>query len=323
MLQAAVKAIIGRCAHIEANGRMDRPIELRDFRLFVAVAEELHFRRAAERLRMQQPHLSHHIRQLEDRLGSQLLERTTRSVQLTVAGEHFLERARYALSQADYAVDSMRRFADGSVGQLDIGFTSSAIFHVIPSILGAFRERHPNVGLSLHRAGSAAQVPDLLEGRRHFGFLRLPVHSRRLSTLTLAREGMVVALPRTHPLAGRSQLQIEDLSNEEFIRVSPILGVDYQEHVESYCRRAGFQPRIVMEATDTNAVVGFVAAGFGIAIVPEYTSRMGHLHVAFLPLRRLNFQVDLALAWVVEDPSPLQAAFLDVVNAFLRDNPID
>jgi DNA-binding transcriptional LysR family regulator len=302
---------------------MDKPFELRDFRLFLAVAEELHFRRAAERLGMQQPHLSQHIRSFEDRVGVQLLERTTRSVRLTPAGERFVERARYALSQADYAVDQARKFAGGSVGQLDICFTSSAIFNVLPWILMNFRARHPNVGLSLHRAGSAAQVPDLIAGRRQFGFLRLPVHSRELSTLTLAREGVVVALPRAHHLADRTQLSLEDLADEDFIRVSPTLGVDFQEHVESYCRRAGFHPRIAIDATDTNAVIGFVAAGFGVAVVPEYTGRMGHSHVVFKRLRRLSVQVDLAVAWVTSEQTSVQTSFLDVVNEYLAQNPLD
>ena len=124
-------------------------------------------------------------------------------------------------------------------------------------------------------------------------------------------------------LAQQSLLSLEDLAGADFVRVSPTLGVDFQEHVESHCRRAGFHPRVVVEAADTNAVIGFVAAGFGVAIVPEYTSRMGHTHVVFRRIRRLPVQVDLAVAWVTSDTTSLQSAFISAIEEYMGQHPLE
>lgn len=302
---------------------MNCDLELRDLRSFLAVAEELHFRRAAERLRIAQPHLSHRIRRIEERLGVKLLERTTRSVRLTPAGEQFLQRSRYALTQVEDAVASTRKFAAGRAGQLNVGFTAPAGFHILPTVLAEFRSLHPNVGLSLTYGGTAAQVRELVEGRIHIGFLRLPAHSRRLSTLTLSREGFVAALPRANPLAARASLRLEDLANEDFVLFTPVLGVDFQEHVIGYCHRAGFAPRVAYEAADTNAVIGFVAAGFGVAIVPDYTRHISHPKVVFKSLCEIPALVDLGVAWLTDDPSPVSKAFRQVIDRYLRAHPID
>jgi DNA-binding transcriptional LysR family regulator len=302
---------------------MKDPPELRELRLFIAVAEELHFRRAAARLGIAQPHLSQRIRQLEAKLGVRLLERTTRAVRLTPAGEQFLQRSRYALRQVEDAVVATRSFAAGRAGQLNVGFTAPAGFHILPTVLSEFRRRHPNVGLSLSYNGTATQVCDLVEGRINVGFLRLPTHTRRLSTLTLSREGFVAALPRTNPLAKRVSLRLEDLAKEDFVLFTPVLGVDFQEHAIGYCHRAGFAPRAAYEADKTNALIGFVAAGFGVAILPDYTRNVAHPRVVFRTLREIPALVDLGVAWVTDDPSPVTKAFREVIEWYMRANPID
>jgi len=296
---------------------MNTPIETRELVLFLSVAEELHFRRAAERLRIAQPYLTTRIRRLEERLGLRLLDRTTRSVRLTPAGEKFYERAKYAISQIEDAVATTKLVAEGRAGRLNIGFTPAAAFNVLPRLLRDLRKAHPSLAVSLSYKETAPQIRELVEGRLHFGFLRLPVHTRRLNTLVLAREGVVAALPIDHRLSARTPLRLEDLAGETFIQYQPILGVDFQEHVVSYCNRAGFSPRAAQEVSDTPSAIAMVAAGFGVAILPGWVQQASHPSVVFRGLPEIPPVVDLAIAWLAEAPSPAMQSFLDVVDGFL------
>lgn len=311
------------CGTIDMVLCMSSQLELRDLRLFVAVAEELHFRRAAERLRIAQPHLSLHIRRLEERLGAKLLDRTTRSVRLTKAGEQFQERAKYALAQVDEAVTCTRLFADGRSGRLRLGFTPAAVFEVLPSILAEFRKRNPDVGLALSYRETALQIQELVEGRLDLGFLRPPVHTQRLSTLALSREAVVVAVPRNHSLATKAPLRLEHLADQDFVHFAPVLGVEFQEHAARYCHRAGFKPRVVFEASDTYSILAMVAAGFGVAILPDWVRKASHPRVVFKTLREIPPLADLALAWVPENRSPAILSFRTVVGDVLKRNSFD
>ncbi|MGE0004868.1 MAG: LysR family transcriptional regulator [Parvibaculaceae bacterium] len=297
---------------------MDPHLDVRDFRFFLAIGEELHFRRAAERLRLAQPHLSHHIKDLESRLGVRLLDRTTRSVKLTRAGAEFLERSKYMLAQIDQMAAAARRIAQGHSGELRIGFTDAAARNVLPSVLRILRKNHPNIDIILFCEGTALQVQKLIEGQLHFGFLRLPVHTRRLRTLSLGREGLVAALPRNHGLASKGKIRLENLAKEDFIQYSPILGVDFQEHILSYCQRAGFTPRVTCEVDNTHTVVALVSAGFGVAIVPEYLKYYATPNIVFKPLSEIPRVVDIGIAWLPGDPSPICQAFHQTISGFLK-----
>lgn len=298
-------------------------IEIRDFRYFQAVAEELHFRRAAERLGIQQPQLSRHIRMLEARIGTPLLERTTRSVKLTAAGEDLLERARYVLTQVADAVASARLAASGHAGRLNIAFTPAAGVTLLPSVLSNFRREHPRVGINLSYRQTSKQVSDLIEGTLHFGFLRLPVQSPRLRTMTLAREGVVAALPYNHAAATRSPLHIKDLAGERFIQYTPALGVDFQEIIVSTCRSSGFSPDVVQKSSDTYAIVILVAAGYGIAILPEWVRKIPHQGVVFRDLPEIPRIIELAGCWLEEPASPAHEAFIESMNRYIERHPID
>jgi DNA-binding transcriptional LysR family regulator len=295
---------------------MNETVGTRDLRIFATVAEELHFRRAAEKLGMAQPHLSAQIRQLEERLGARLLDRTTRSVKLTAAGAHFLERARYMLAQVEEAVASTRLVADGGGGHLRVGFTPAASFEVLPWLIRTFNKVRPDIFISPHYKETAGQISDLLVGRLDFGLLRLPVHTRRLATLVLGSEGVVAALPREHRLAACVPVTLEDLAGEDFIHYAALPGVAFQEHVAGYCNRAGFKPRVVFEAQDTYSILTMVAAGTGIAILPEWATRVEHPEITFSRLDQIPPIVDLALAWVAETPSASMQAFIDVAESY-------
>ena len=299
------------------------PFDLYELHLFHLVLTHGSFTKAATAAGLTQSALTRQIQGMEQGLGLPLLERTTRSVKLSPSGEQFVARARYALAQIDEVVPATRRFARGSAGQLDIGFTNPMAYRNLPWILREFNRLRPNVEITLHSANTIEQVQLLVAGKLHFGFLRLPVLSQRLTTVSLEREGFVVALPRDHVLATREQVLLEDLADEDFIAFAQVLGVHFQEQAVSYCHRAGFTPRVRIQVLDTNEIMCFVAAGFGIAILPDYLRRLMHPEVVFKPLTEIPALIDQAAAWLTDDASAASEAFREVIHDFLRQHPID
>jgi len=308
---------------------MDPRLQVKDFRFFQALAEDLHFGRAAKRLCIAQPHLSQHIRELEDRLDAKLLDRTTRAVRLTPAGEKFLERAQIILAQIEEATESTRRVAEGRREALRIGFTSPTGLKVVPWVLREFRRICPDTEIVQSNMVTAKLVRELLEGRIHYGFVRLPVRSRRLATQTLDRERTVVALSQDHPLAARQLLRLEDLADQDFIYLTPVVGVDFQEHIVDfqehilgYCNRAGFSPRLTLQAEDTVSALVLVAAGYGVAILPEWVGSLSISGVILKPLQQIPAMMELAAAWVSEECPPVNPIFRDAVNRYIQTHPL-
>ncbi len=242
-------------------------IELRHLRYFIAVAEELHFGRAAQRLHIAQPGLSQQIQALESELGISLLARTRRRVELTAAGQVFLEEGRRVLAQLERAENLARRAATGEIGRLAIGGTESATWVVLPELLRAFRRRHPNVDLAIREMPSPLQLEALRNGEIDVGFVRPPVGTDGLVARTILEERLGVLLPKTHPLAKRAEIPIRALRDEPLV-IHPSRPSGWADFMVSICRDAGFEPRIGQEASETATAVSFVAAGLGLTIVP-------------------------------------------------------
>jgi DNA-binding transcriptional LysR family regulator len=289
-------------------------MELRHLRYFVAVAEELHFSRAAKRLHIAQPPLSQQIRSLEDELGVQLLQRTKHQVQLTAAGQLFLEEARRTLAQADQAIQTVQRASRGEIGRLVIGFPTSAAYSVLPDILRAFREQSPSVELVLHELNTALQVDRLQDGSLDLGFVHPPFITDNLRSLTILKEPFVAAIPATHPLAARSQISLKALANEPFILFPRHVGPGFYDQIVSLCQNAGFSPRVVQEARLMQTIVCLVAAAMGVALVPSSLQNLQRPGVVYKPIQALTARVETAVAWRQDDPSPVLQAFLQVVK---------
>ncbi|MFM7423709.1 MAG: LysR substrate-binding domain-containing protein, partial [Elainella sp.] len=234
-------------------------MELRHLRYFIAVAEELHFGRAAERLHMAQPPLSQQIKQLEDLLGFRLFERTKRSVQLTEAGQVFLSETYRLFRQLDQAIETGRQVSRGEKGQLVVGFVSSAAYNVLPDILRRFRSLVPDVRLELHELPTNEQVEWLLEGKIDVGFLRPPIEAVPLNLITIVREPMVVALPEQHPLGQASEISLTSLANDAFVLFPRPLSPQTYDQIISLCQQAGFSPNVVQEAMQMQTIVSLVA----------------------------------------------------------------
>jgi DNA-binding transcriptional LysR family regulator len=291
-------------------------MELRHLRYFVAVAEELHFSRAADRLRIAQPPLSQQIRQLEEQLGVRLFDRTHRRVQLTDAGRMVLDEARRTLAQADRVVTTARKAAEGSAGILRVGFSSSAPYTTLPAILRSFRAQFPDVVMNLFERSTEEQVDLLAAGAIDVAFVRRPVENAAESVIirTILREPLVLALPHDHRLRHQRRVNAHALAGESFILFPRHAAPGLYDQIDSFCRRAGFRPNVAQEAIQMQTIVSLVSAGLGVAIVPASIRNLHRERVIYLPLRPTNAMSEMAVAYDRNNRSHVLLSFLRVVD---------
>lgn len=278
-------------------------MELRHLRYFRAVAEELHFGRAAERLHMAQPPLSQQIRSLEAELGVELLRRSTRRVELTPAGTAYLERVREILGAVDAAGDEARRVGSGLAGRLALGCVGSATYSLLPTLARTLRDELPGVEVEFQ---GEMLVPDLVAalvaGDIDLALLRPPVLDPRVVIETVRRDQLIVVLPDGHRLTRRKQLRMTDLRGEDLVvhRGRSVM----HDLVLGLARDAGYTPRIRHEVAETSTLVTFVAAGLGVAVAPEPVAALGVAGATYRPLRPATLGVDLAAGMRAGDDSP-------------------
>ncbi len=295
-------------------------MELRHLSYFVAVAEELSFSRAADRLHMAQPPLSQQIRQLEDELEVPLFSRTRRRVELTEAGQAVLLEARRVLAQAQSVVRVARRFVAGEMGNLKVGFSSSAAYGLMPAILRTFRIRFPEVSLILEEHSTEEQIALLAEYYLDVGFVRLPVEDApaALAFKTIMREPLILALPGKHRLARRRTVPVTALAEEPFIVVAREAAPGLYDQIEMLCGRAGFKPKVAQQAMEIQTIVGLVSAGLGIALVPASVRGLQSGRVAYRPLAPASAFTGMALAYSSENCSAVLASFLGTADRFIQ-----
>jgi DNA-binding transcriptional LysR family regulator len=275
---------------------MNRP-ELRQLRHFVAVAERLHFGRAAAALHISQPPLSRSIRDLETRVGAILLARTRRRVELTPEGARFLEEAKRVLQQLDHAVLEVGRMAAGNSGRLRLGFVSLADYSVLPGLLKAYKAAHPGVALALREMLSPEQAAALAAGELDFGLLLPPV-TGELEHVVVQRERFLLALPSRHRLArARGRLAVRELAGESFVMVPRDIAPGLHDIVTGLAARAGFAPRVAQEAIQMQTVVSLVSSGLGVALVPASLANLGRRGVTYRDIADPHPRLDLWLAW--------------------------
>jgi DNA-binding transcriptional LysR family regulator len=287
-------------------------VELRHLRYFLAVAEELHFSRAAERVRIAQPALSQQIRRLEADVGVDLFHRSRRRVELTAAGEAMLRPARQALAEVEQAITAAQRAARGETGHLRIGFVESAAMNLVPAAVHRFRQRHPDVGLSLSELAVEAQVQGLLAETLDVAIVRLPLSSQGLELETIADEGLVVVAPSAHPLAERKRVSPAALAGEPLVLLArEMVPALYDQIIALQHEHGGAQ--IAQEATSIQAVLGLVAAGLGVSLLPASVTSLARTGVSFSELRP-SPRSTIQLAWREGDRSPLTAAFVEAAR---------
>ena len=261
-------------------------MELRHLRYFLAVAEELHFHRAATRLHISQPPLSQQIRALERELGVTLLERNRRRVALTAAGEVFRDDARAILSAVDRASERARNIARGSIGTLSVGFVGSAMFSpTLPNILREFRATRPEVELVLRELPTVVQLQALVGGELDVGVIRGPIPASeihpQLELMTIQRERLIAALPADHPLATRRRLRAAELSGETFVILARREAPGLFASLTTAMVDAGGVPEDVLEVAEMQTIISLVAGGFGVSLVPASVGTVDRSGVAF------------------------------------------
>ncbi|MGO9571821.1 MAG: LysR family transcriptional regulator [Desulfomonilaceae bacterium] len=289
-------------------------MELRHLRYFVAVAEELHFGRAAKRVGIAQPPLSKQIQQLEDEIGVKLFQRTKRRVLLTPAGKTFLIEAGQVLDLSQRAIRSAQRAERGEIGRLVVSFVGSATYSFVPSALRSFRNQFPHVELVLRELTTDQQL-DALRGKAvHAGFLRQPISDDALFIETLLQEPFMVALPSDHALASRTSISLDMLAREDFVMFSRQQGTTFYDQIVSMCHQAGFSPNAVQEAVQIPTVLGLVSVGMGVSIVPASVHKLQVAGVVYRILAGAGQTTQLAMAWRRDDESPVLLAFLNVAR---------
>jgi DNA-binding transcriptional LysR family regulator len=294
---------------------MKLPIDTRQLRYFVAVAEELHVGRAAARLHISQPPLSRQIQQLERRVGASLFHREGRRIRLTVAGASFREDAERILNSLDQAERRARLIAQGARGSLRVGFVSTALYSVLPTLVRDFHETNPDIHLELKELTVDAQLRAFAEDSIDLGFMMCPAENHDISTLTVFEESLTLCVPGHHRLArARKPVELDTLDREAFIMFPRQLSPGLYDRIIGFAEKSGFSLTIGQEAIQMQTIVGLVSAGVGLAIVPECMTALRRPGVTYRSLARSSSIIDTRLAHRRDSTNPLVEAFKSFVS---------
>jgi DNA-binding transcriptional LysR family regulator len=291
---------------------MDSDIELRHLRYFVAVAEELHFGRAAERLHLAQPPLSQQIRKLEELLGYPLFLRTSRSVKITEAGEAFLQRARRTLRNVQRDLEETRSIARGDVGSLHIGFIGSAVLSTLPTIFRTYRQVYPRVRLHLHESFTSLVMEGLENGSLDAGILRDSDPAEGFHVTSILSEPFVAVLPVSHACAKQKSISPSSLREDPFIYYPRSAGARAYEKPLTLCEEHGFRPQVVQEASNWLTILRLIGAGLGVTIAPACVRKIASAEVVCLPLRGAKAVSNIELAWPAGESRPIVDRFRQI-----------
>ncbi|ARF50349.1 LysR family transcriptional regulator [Pantoea stewartii] len=286
-------------------------IELRHLRYFIAVAEELHFGRAAQRLHISQPPLSQQIMHLEAETGAQLFNRTNRSVQLTPAGQQFLQDARAILLQVEQATQRAARLHRGEEGELRIGFTSSAAFiGVVSDALYLFRQRWPDVHVQMQEINTRQQLTPLHEGKLDLGVMRNTPLPADLHHQLLLQEPLCAVVHKAHPLASAGKISLQALASEPFVFFDPQVGTALYSEILDLLQRYQIKPYITQEVGEAMTILGLVATGLGVSILPASFSHARLTNVVWLPLEEPDALSEMWLVWSAQREMSVQMAHM-------------
>jgi DNA-binding transcriptional LysR family regulator len=297
---------------------MNEELELRHLRYFVAVAEELHFSRAAKRLHIAQPPLSQQIRKLEQYVGYALFTRSSRTVALTQAGEALLERSRYILRRVEEDLETVRRVGRGEIGTLTVGFIGSAMLTVLPALIGSYRKRFAKVDLRLRELTTSNLVEAIRQGAVDLGFLRDAGPTEGLIVENVLAERFIVALAKKHPLANRQRISLAELKGEPLILFARELGPLAWDKTIALCETSGFRPPIVQDAPEWLTVLRLVSSGLGFSIAPACVATIQTPGVICRELTRCPVSTNIELARRSDHLNPIMEAFLAEARKMFR-----
>ena len=291
-------------------------MQLKRLRYFLAVADSLHFSRAAAQLGIAQPPLSQQIKKLEDELGVALFERDRQSVHLTDAGRQFVSEARAVLDRLETAYSVARAAGDGERGKLEVGVIGTATYGSCVALVAAYRRAHPGVDVNVHMWTNSLQREALLARRLDVGFMRPFSGDPQIDQFEIERHRLAVAVPSSHPLRRAGSIDVKDLAGEGFVLFERDRAVELHDTVIGVCTNAGFSPQVVAYADEIHAVIALVAAGMGVSIVPDVMAHGKRPGVVYRPLRTARaVTVPLILAHRKDDHRILVERFV----AFTKD----
>lgn len=293
-------------------------MNLRRLRYFLAVADELHFGRAAARLGIAQPPLSRQIKALEEELEASLFDRSRSQIALTTAGQILREKARDILDRVNAAEEATRRAGAGAIGSLSIGFVSSATYSVLPDVVHAFRAANADVELTLVPMNNAGQRDGLIQRRLDIGIARPRIEDEELRHEMIWKEKLVVALPAADPLTAKDRLSIADLANRDFVLYPDKPRPSFADHVVAICRAGGIEPRVSQLVYDYQTAAGLVSVGVGVSLVPESTATGERRGLACRPLVGARAETQLSVNWRVDNRSPLVQRFVETARTVSR-----
>ena len=289
-------------------------IDLRQLRCFVAVAEELHFRRAAIRLGIAQPALSRTILNLENELGATLFVRTNRIVEITTAGKTFLVGCHRVLNSMERTIENTRRVQDGKMGSLRIGYTDNAIGGCMPDIIKDFQDLQPDIDLQLHQSVTAHQLKGLEEGELDIGFVTGANNRPNFETCLVQSEEFVCVVYEGHPFAHRSSIRLEELVGEDFIHGTPADWEYFFSYLIPLCRKSGFEPKIVQEGSNTTAILGLVACGMGITILTDCVRNSVGSGLVVVSLEEVFERLDTVAIWKTDTANSAKDRFIEFLQ---------
>lgn len=290
-------------------------VDVRRLRYFLAVAEELHFGRAADRLAIAQPALSRQIASLEQAIGALLFDRTRSNIHLTAAGEALLPRARDILVRVADAARVAKRASEGTIGAIQVGFVGSATFSILPGILNAYRTDHREVELVLHAMNTAELRAALVDRSIDVAFARPGIQDPEIVSETIFKEPLIVALPESDPLAAHNHIALADLSLRPFVLYPRYPRPNFADTIIQLCRLEGFSPDIAQETMEIQTALSLVSVGAGVSIVPESASEAQLNGVAYRQILGDVPQTQLSLAYRRDNRSPLVSGFCQLVRA--------
>lgn len=279
-------------------------MELRQLRYFLAVAKHLHFTIAAEELGIAQPPLSQQIIKLEKEIGIKLFERYPRRVELTEAGQILQERAQHILDEIEHTLEHLKKVARGTRGHLSIGFAGSTVFHpLVAKTLRSFRAKYPDIQLRTEESNSTTLLRRVANNEIDCAIVRKPLDCQGLTSVMLTEESMIAVLPDGHRLSQANSLSLTDLAKDSFILFPRQIGPDLYDAIISACRNAGFSPQIAMESPQLSSAVNMVAAGFGVALIPDSLRHIHATGVHYIALKEAPLRTNISLIFRVREKS--------------------
>ncbi|MFM0005191.1 MULTISPECIES: LysR substrate-binding domain-containing protein [Paraburkholderia] len=271
---------------------------IRQLWMFLAVAEEKHFGRAAQRLNMSQPPLTEQIKVLEQSLKLNLFERSRRGTQLSAAGAAILPAVRQFADQVERLERVVREVAAGQTGVLQVGAITSAMLETVPEVLNALKHEYPDLTVFIREIDSVEAVPALEAGELDVAFVRLDGNvGHGIATMPLAEDRLAVAVPRDHPFAKLSRVRLRSLADESLVMSSRQVSPAYFDFLTAVCQSHGFAPRVLHEVRSVTSQIAYVGCGQGVALVPASTRKLASENVVFRPLKERVMVVTAALAW--------------------------